>query len=149
MGFMGFDLSIDFQGQMGNEIFNGKEVVRPDPYNFEARVMDRWTGPGTSTTVPRPSFGGYNYTPSDYFIQDGSYFRLRNVMLGYTLPSNLSDELNIQNMRVYIKGTNIFTLTDFTGYSPEFSNSDDLSNGIDEGTYPVTTIYSVGFNLTF
>ena len=147
--YRGFDLSVDFQGQTGNKIFNGKEVVRPDPYNFEQHVMDRWTGPGTSNTEPRPSFGGYNYRPSDRFIQDGSYLRLRNLSLGYTLPASLTDRLFMQQLRVYIKGTNLYTLTKFTGYTPEIGSSDVLSNGIDKGIYPVTAIYSIGLNLIF
>lgn len=147
--FKGFDLSFDLQGQTGNKIFNGKEVVRPDPYNFEKHVMDRWRGEGTSNSEPRPSFGGYNYTPSDRFIQDGSFIRLRTVMLGYTLPSTVSDKIYIQNLRIYIKGSNIFTLTKFTGYTPEIGSSSVLSNGIDNGTYPVTAVYSAGINLTF
>ncbi len=87
--YKGFDLSLDFIGQTGNKIFNAKEIVRPDPYNFEAHVWNRWTGPGTSNTEPRPSFGGYNYEPSDHFIYDGSYFRLRTFILGYTLPDRI------------------------------------------------------------
>lgn len=145
----GFDLSIDLQGVVGNEIFNGKEVVRPDPYNFEAHVMERWTGENTSTTEPKPSFGGYNYLPSDRFIQSGSFLRLRNVTLGYTLPQTLATRISAQQARIYIKGSNIYTLTKFTGYTPEIGSNDVLSNGIDNGTYPVTAVYSIGLNLTF
>ncbi len=140
---------LDFQGQTGNKIFNGKEVVRPDPYNFEKHVFDRWTGPGTSDTEPKPSFGGYNYTPSDRFIQDGSFVRLRSVTLGYTMPSSLIKKELIQQLRVYIKGSNLFTLSKFTGYSPEIGSYDVLSNGIDFGIYPITSTYSIGVNLTF
>jgi TonB-linked SusC/RagA family outer membrane protein len=144
-----FDFSFDVQGQTGNKIFNAKEVVRPDPYNFEQHVMKRWTGPGTSNTEPRPSFGGYNYNPSDRFIQDGSFARLRTVMLGYTLPSSLLHKLFLQNVRFYIKGNNLYTLAKFTGYTPEIGSSDVLSNGIDFGVYPVTAVYSIGATLTF
>lgn len=154
--YKGIDFSIDFQGQTGNKIFNGKEVVRPDPYNFEQHVFERWTGPGTSNTEPRPSFGGYNYNPSDRFVLDGSYIRLRNVMIGYTLPLRLTQRIYINQLRIYLKGTNLFTLTDFTGYSPEIgttqglSNGGDvLSNGIDYGSYPISRVYSFGINLTF
>jgi TonB-linked SusC/RagA family outer membrane protein len=149
LDYKGFDVSVDIQGQTGNKIFNGKEVVRPDPYNFEKHVFNRWTGPGTSKTEPRPSWGGYNYIPSDRFIQDGSFMRLRNVILGYTLPSSLSDKMFLQKLRVYIKGSNLFTLTKFTGYTPEIGSSSVLSNGIDNGIYPVTSVYSFGINLTF
>ncbi len=145
----GVDLSIDLQGVIGNEIFNGKEVVRPDPYNFEAHVMERWTGENTSNTEPKPSFGGYNYLPSDRFIQNGSFLRLRNVTLGYTLPETLANRISAQQARIYIKGSNIYTLTKFTGYTPEIGSNDVLSNGIDNGTYPVTAVYSIGLNLTF
>jgi TonB-linked SusC/RagA family outer membrane protein len=143
------DLSLDIQGQSGNKIFNGKDVVRPDPYNFESYVFDRWTGEGTSNTVPRPSFGGYNFTPSDFFIQDGSFVRLRNIMIGYTLPQRISDRLSFTKVRAYIKGTNIYTLTKFTGYTPEIGGFDVLSNGIDMGVYPIPAMYSVGLNITF
>jgi TonB-linked SusC/RagA family outer membrane protein len=147
--YKGIDFSFDFQGQTGNKIFNGKEVVRPDPYNFEKHVFNRWTGPGTSNTEPKPSFGGYNFTPSDRFIQDGSFVRLRSVALGYTLPSSIIKKEIIQQLRIYIKGSNLFTLTKFTGYSPEIGSYDVLSNGIDFGIYPITSTYSFGVNLTF
>jgi TonB-linked SusC/RagA family outer membrane protein len=147
--YKGIDFSFDFQGQTGDKIFNGKEVVRPDPYNFEKHVFNRWTGPGTSNTEPKPSFGGYNFTPSDRFIQDGSFVRLRSVTLGYTLPSSIIKKELIQQLRVYIKGSNLFTLTKFTGYSPEIGSYDVLSNGIDFGIYPITSTYSFGVNLTF
>ncbi len=149
MEYRGIDFALDFQGQTGNKIFNGKEVVRPDPYNFEKHVFNRWTGPGTSNSEPRPSFGGYNFTPSDRFIQDGSFIRLRSVTLGYTLPARLSKRAYMQQLRVYVKGSNLFTLTKFTGYTPEIGSYDVLSNGIDYGTYPITSAYSVGVNLQF
>jgi TonB-linked SusC/RagA family outer membrane protein len=149
LAYKGFEFSADFQGQVGNKIFNGKEVVRPDPYNFEQHVFDRWTGPGTSTTEPRSSFGGYNFSISDRFIQDGSFMRLRNIMLTYKVPASVTSRLKLSELRVYLKGTNVYTLTKFTGYTPEIGSYDVLSNGIDYGTYPVTAVYSLGLNLTF
>lgn len=147
--FKGFDISFEIQGVYGNKLFNAKEVVRPDPYNWEKHVLGAWTGPGTSNSEPAASYGGNNYLPSDKFIQDGSFSRLRNVMLGYTLPSDLTKKIAIQQLRVYIKGSNIYTITKFTGYTPEIGSGDVLSNGIDFGTYPVTSVYSIGINLTF
>jgi TonB-linked SusC/RagA family outer membrane protein len=147
--YKGFDISVDIQGVYGNKIFNAKEIVRPDPYNWEKHVLGAWTGPGTSNTEPIASYGGNNYLPSDKFIQDGSFTRLRNVTLGYTLPSALTKKIAVSQIRVYIKGSNIYTLTKFTGYTPEIGSSDVLSNGIDYGTYPVTSVYSFGINLTF
>jgi len=145
----GFDLSVILQGQTGNKIFNAKEIFRPDEYNFESRVLEHWTGPGTSNTEPRPSFGGYNYTPSDHFIQDGSFLRIRNVVLGYTLPSSWGNKINMQKLRIYIKADNLFTLTKYTGYTPEIGSADPLAAGIDNGVYPITAVYSIGINLNF
>jgi TonB-linked SusC/RagA family outer membrane protein len=145
----GFDLSFDIQGVFGNKIFNAKEVVRPDPYNWEKHVLGAWTGPGTSNSEPRATYGGNNYLPSDKFIQDGSFGRLRNVTLGYTLPSELSKKISVNKFRIYVKGTNIYTISKFTGYSPEIGSGSVISSGIDNGTYPVTSVYSFGINLTF
>jgi hypothetical protein len=147
--YLGFDLSFEIQGVYGNKLFNAKEIVRPDPYNWEKHVLGAWTGPGTSNTEPRADYGGSNYLPSDKFVQDGSFTRLRNVTLGYTLPSALTKRISISQLRVYLKGSNIYTLTRFTGYTPEIGSGDVLSNGIDFGTYPVTAVYSFGINLTF
>ncbi|MEQ9377082.1 MAG: TonB-dependent receptor [Imperialibacter sp.] len=147
--YKGFDINVDFQGQMGNKIFNGKEVVRPDPYNFERHVINRWTGDGTSTTEPRASFGGLNFSPSSRFIQDGSFLRFRNMTVGYTIPEAALERINMNQVRVYVRGTNLFTATKFTGYSPEFGSEDVLSSNIDRGAYPVSAIYSAGLNISF
>jgi TonB-linked SusC/RagA family outer membrane protein len=147
--YKGFDINVDFQGQMGNKIFNGKEVVRPDPYNFERHVINRWTGDGTSTTEPRASFGGINFPPSTRFIQDGSFLRFRNMTIGYTIPEAALERINMNQVRVYVRGTNLFTKTKFTGYSPEFGSEDVLSSNIDRGAYPVSAIYSAGLNISF
>ncbi len=149
MNYKNWDLSVGLQGQYGNEIFNGKNVVRPDPYNFEQHVWNRWTGEGTSTTEPRPSYGGYNFLPSDRFIHDGSYLRLRSLVLGYSLPSEFLGNLGISKARFYVKGTNLFTWTKYTGYTPEIGSNNVLSNGIDRGEYPIPRVISLGFNTTF
>jgi hypothetical protein len=145
----GIDFSVSTQGQWGNKIFNAKNAVRPDPYNFEQSVMNRWTGPGSSNTEPRASFGGNNYLPSDYFVQDGSFIRIRNVTLGYSLPQKWSSKIAMQKLRIYVKADNLYTFAKYTGYSPEIGSSNVTSNGVDYGIYPVTSVYSVGLNLTF
>jgi TonB-linked SusC/RagA family outer membrane protein len=147
--YKGWDLSIGLQGQYGNEIFNGKNVVRPDPYNFEQHVWDRWNGEGSSNSEPRPSYGGYNYLPSDRFIHDGSFIRLRSLILGYTLPEKVADKLKMDNTRFYIKANNLLTFTKYTGYTPEIGSFDVLSNGIDRGIYPIPRVVSIGFNTKF
>ena len=149
MSYKGFDFSFDIQGQSGNKILNAKDIVRPDPYNFEKHVLNRWTGPGTSNTEPKPSWGGYNYSVSDRFVLDGSFLRLRNIMIGYSLPASVINKLKMNELRLYLKATNLYTLTKYTGYTPEIGSSDVISNGIDSGIYPITAVYSFGVNLTF
>jgi TonB-linked SusC/RagA family outer membrane protein len=143
------DLSVDFQGQVGNKIYNGKEAVRPDLYNFEATVLDRWTGEGTSNEEPRATAGGYNWLPSTRFIQDGSFIRLRSVTLGYNFSDSFLERIKITQARIYLRGTNLWTLTKFTGYTPEIGSNDVLSSGIDYGAYPVTAVFSGGVNINF
>lgn len=155
--YKAFDLTIDFQGQAGNKIYNHKETVRPDLYNFEQHVYNRWRGEGTSNSEPRASTGGYNYLPSTRFIQDGAFFRLRSVAIGYTMPTALVTRARMKSARVYVRGTNVFTLSKFTGYTPEISGFTPgqttplsvLDSSIDYGTYPIPSVYSVGLNVTF
>jgi TonB-linked SusC/RagA family outer membrane protein len=149
MEYKNFDFSMFIQGQSGNKIFNGKEIVRPDKYNFEKHVLDAWTGSGTSTTEPAASWGGYNYEPSDKFIQNGSFVRLRSLIIGYTIPGSITSKIKIDKLRIFVKGDNIYTLTKFTGYTPDFASSDVLSNSIDMGVYPNSAVYLFGINLTF
>lgn len=144
-----FDLAIDVQGQTGNKIYNGKEAVRPDLYNFETSVLKRWTGEGTSNDAPRATTGGYNWVTSDRFIQDGSFLRLRSVTLGYTVAEKALQRAKIGKARIYLRGTNLWTLTKYTGYTPEIGSNDVLSSSIDYGAYPITAVYSIGANLTF
>ncbi len=152
--YKGFDLSADFQVQTGNKIYNAKESIRTDLYNYEQHVINRWHGEGTSNSEPRVSTELYNYQPSDRFIQSGDFLRLRTLSLGYTIPQKVASLLKMKQARVYVRGNNIFTLTKYTGYTPEISaplnrSGDVLSAGIDSGVYPVARVLSVGLNVTF
>ncbi len=149
VGYKGISLGFDFYGQSGNEIYNGKNEVRPNQNNYEAQVADYWRGPGTSNTEPRPTAGGLNYQPSEYFIQDGSYFRLRTLTLSYEFPRQWIDAIKVERASVYLRGTNVFTLSEYTGYSPEINSGNVLSSGIDLGVFPITSTYALGFNFTF
>jgi len=149
LAYKNFDFTADLQGQSGNKIFNGKEIVRPDPYNFEDRYKNFWNGEGTNNTEPRPSNGGVNYEPSSRYIYDGSFLRLRNISLGYTLPQSLVDKGGLKSVRAYVRVTNLFTISKFTGYTPEIVSGNPILNGIDVATYPIPRIFSVGLNMTF
>jgi TonB-linked SusC/RagA family outer membrane protein len=152
VGFKGISLGLDFYGESGSEIYNGKNAVRPNQYNYEQRVynyIEALNNGEISDTEPRPTSGGVNYTPSDYFVQDGSFFRLRTATLAYELPKQLIGNIGFEQVRVYLRGTNVFTLSEYTGYTPEINSGNVLGSGIDLGVFPVTSVYSAGVNISF
>jgi TonB-linked outer membrane protein, SusC/RagA family len=162
--YSNFDLSVFFQGAYGNKIYL---QVNQDiegfyrGFNLTQRVYDeRWRGEGTSNTMPRVSWKGStnNKTPSSRFLEDGSYLRLKNLQIGYTIPEKITNRLHIKTCRFYVTGQNLWTLTKFTGLDPEMHTSDnvnaetyhgDVAAGIDWGTYPSAKSYIVGVNLNF
>ena len=148
LGYKGFSLQADFQGQIGNEIYNAKNQTRFGIYNFEGRVRDRWTGQGTSNSEPDLDGQAGNYEPSDYFIHDGSYLRLRNLTLRYSIPQKYLKTINLNQATVYLRGNNLFSLTQYPGYSPDIAGG-PLSSGIDSGIYPITRSYTLGINVSF
>lgn len=148
VSYMDFDLSADFQGQMGNKIYNGKAAVRPVLANYESNYLNRWSPTNPSNSVPRATAGGDNFSPSDFLLQNGSYLRLRTLTLAYNIPETFSQKWKIQKASLYLRATNLITWTKFTGYSPEVGGS-DLGAGIDLGTYPVTRVLAAGLNVSF
>ncbi len=162
--YKNFDLVVFVQGSQGNKIYY---QVATDiegfyrAFNVTQRVYDeRWQGEGTSNTQPRVSWKGAanNKQPSTRFLEDGSYARLKNLQLGYTLPAALTKRWGMTNARVYIGGQNLLTFTRYPGMDPEMQSSDNLNNeqfrgdvavGIDWGTYPSAKVYTLGMNLNF
>jgi len=113
-------------------------------------VLDRWTGEGTSNTVPRVTTGATsNNVFSDYFVEDASFLRLQNVQLGYSLPQSMLERVKISKLRVYGSVTNLFTLTYYKGYDPSASSGAPIGGGIDNGFYPLPRIVMLGMNLNF
>jgi TonB-linked SusC/RagA family outer membrane protein len=149
IGYKGFGLQLFFQGQVGNEIYNGKRAVRPELYNFESFVLDRWTGEGSTNSQPRLTNAGLNYSPSDWFIEDGSFLRLRTVTLSYQPSQAFLRGLGLASASVFLRGTNVYTFTEYSGYSPEIASQNVLSSGIDLGLYPITAVYSAGLSFSF
>lgn len=149
LDWRGFDLSASFSGQAGNEIVNSKKALRFGVDNFEESYLDRWTGPGTSDTEPRVTNAGHNYQMSERFIEDGSFFKLNSVQLGYRLPEALTGRINAGSARLYVNGTNLFTVTDYSGYTPELTGGSVIRSGIDEGVYPTMRVLSVGVDVNF
>jgi len=162
--YSNFDLSVFFQGQNGNKIYSQVNMDIEGFYrafNVTERVYDqRWRGEGTSNSMPRVSFKGSsnNKYPSSRFLEDGSYVRLKNLQLGYTIPVKIVSKLHIKSLRLYLTGQNLWTLTNYTGLDPEMHISDnvkrdtyggDVAAGIDWGTYPSAKSYVIGVNLNF
>jgi TonB-linked SusC/RagA family outer membrane protein len=144
-----FDLSANFAGQSGNEVFNGKKAVRFGVENFETSFLSRWNGPGTSNFEPRVTNAGHNYQSSERFIEDGSFFKLHSAQLGYRLPASIARRASLENARIYVNGTNLFTWTDYTGYTPELTVADVIRSGIDLGVFPPSRTITLGLDVTF
>lgn len=147
--YKGFDFSIDFNGQTGNMVANAKKAARFGTNNYEASYLDRWTGEGTSNTEPRVTNGGHNYLESEWFLEDASFIKLRNIQIGYTLPQTLVQKIRFRNIRIFASGTNLITWTKYSGYTPEIVSESVLSNGVDRGVFPLAKTYNFGVTADF
>ncbi|MDY7394331.1 TonB-dependent receptor [Aureibaculum sp. 2210JD6-5] len=147
--YKNLSLSVDFQGVYGNEIYrnwgNGNSFAQ---FNFRAERADRWNGSGTSNWEPRLFNTDYNRQPSTYMIEDGSYFRIRNIQLGYEFDIELLEKFKIQQLKLYANVQNLYTWKDTSGFTPEAGGS-PTSFGVDSGGYPVPVISTLGLSLTF
>jgi TonB-linked SusC/RagA family outer membrane protein len=152
VAYKGVDLNFGFYGTAGSKIYNGKKAARGTSQltdNIEASVAkDRWTPNNPSSTVPRATAGALQ--ASTYFLEKGDFLRLNNLTLGYTLPKAMLAKAKISNLRLFVTGQNLFTLTGYSGFTPEILNSgDSLSQGVDVNTYPSTRTFAFGINLGF
>jgi TonB-linked SusC/RagA family outer membrane protein len=159
--YKNFDLSVFFQGTYGNKIYvqlNQDIEGFYRGFTVTQRYFDeRWTGEGTSNTQPRPSWTSKsnNARPSSRFLEDGSYVRLKNLQLGYTIPASLLKFVHVSHTRVYVSGSNLLTLTKYPGLDPEMTVSDNSKNegdgaaGIDWGTYPSAMTIMFGIDINF
>lgn len=157
LAYKGIDLQVAFQGVYGNEILNlNKRYLDNMEGNVNGTIIarNRWKSPeepgdGLTNRANRKQKGNNGRT-STWHLEDGSFLRLQNLALGYTLPVRLSESFLVEKLRVYVSAQNLFTLTNYTGYNPEVSNrSSALTPGEDYGTYPLAKTFMVGLNLTF
>ena len=149
--WQGFDLSVFLQGSYGNQILNANRQnleLFTGQQNAAASALDRWTPTNPSTNIPRAKLDPAPVF-SDRFIEDGSFVRLKNITLGYTLPTSLISRAHLANATVYVSGQNIFTWTKYTGFDPEVTSGSNLSPGTDAGIYPISRSLNAGFRLTF
>ena len=150
ISWKGFDLNAFIQGSQGNKVYNLNRVYTEGGLtsngNSSTRVLARWTGAGTSNEVPRAIAGdpNQNLRVSSYFVEDGSYLRLKVLTLGYSLPKSFLNRFGTQTVRVYGTAQNLVTLTKYSGFDPELGSS-----GIDRGIYPQSRVYLAGISLGF
>ena len=144
-----FDFGAYAFASVGNDIVRNYERNLPLT-NRSIQYLNRWTGEGTSNSFPRVTNGATNNTLfSDFYVEDGSFVRLQNVQLGYTLAAETAEKWGIDKLRFYVSASNLFTLTEYTGYDPTTSNGAPIGGGIDYGFYPNPRTYLVGMNLKF
>ena len=146
----GFDLSAFFNGTVGNDVFDATRRLDLLSVNLPSYMLNRWTGPNTSNTIPRMALtdDNSNWLSSDLYVCDGSYLRLRNLQVGYTLPSHFTKLFFVNNLRFYFSAENLMTFTSYRGFDPEIS-SGGTSLGVDRGVYPQAKTISVGASISF
>ncbi|GAB4329848.1 MAG: TonB-dependent receptor [Flammeovirgaceae bacterium] len=149
VNYKGFDFSTMIYGSFGNEILRNYERQTPMA-NMMNYKLGRWTGQGSTNEHPRLTTGANrNNVISSYFIEDGSYLRVRNLQLGYSIPEGFLKKTGIDKCRVYFSVNNLVTLTGYKGFDPNLGTFDPLSSGIDFGFYPEARTYMWGVNLNF
>ena len=149
LGWKNLDLTVDMMGVYGNEIYRNWGSSSYAQLNYRTEQLNRWHGEGTSNWEPLldPSHK-INQEASTYFIEDGSFFRIRNIELGYNFDKRLLNRIKVQSLRLYTNVQNPKTWSRNGGYTPEVGGS-AIPFGIDGGGYPMPTVYTIGFNLTF
>ncbi|MBP9016812.1 MAG: TonB-dependent receptor [Paludibacteraceae bacterium] len=147
LGYKGFDVSLFFQGVSGNKIYNCNRVFLEGGEgakvtNLGTDMLHAFTLEHPSATIPRAYGRASNYWASDRFLEDGSYLRLKNAQIGYSLPRNVLSNAKIESCRFYVSGSNLLTFTNYSGYDPEASFS-----GVDRGNYPQAITFLFGVQL--
>jgi TonB-linked SusC/RagA family outer membrane protein len=157
LAYSNFDLTMLWAGTQGNDIYNANrmdlEASGRTYFNKTKAVLEAWSGPNTSNTVPRriASDPNLNKRISSVFVEDGSFLSLRNIQLTYNLPESINSKLKLSSAKVYISGQNIITLTKYNGIDPEVGNvsGSNLSSGIDNDVYPHAKTVRLGVQVNF
>jgi TonB-linked SusC/RagA family outer membrane protein len=155
---MGFNVQLDYKNfdfvayafaSVGNDMVRNYERTLTDVNRLDY-VLDRWTGEGTSNSVPRVTTSATsNNVFSDYFVEDASYVRIQNIQLGYSVDPKYFTKAGISKFRVYLGANNLYTFTKYKGYDPGASRGDAIGSGIDYGFYPIPRTYLLGLNVNF
>ncbi|MFC5409059.1 SusC/RagA family TonB-linked outer membrane protein [Larkinella bovis] len=150
---MGFDVSALLQGASGYQLYNANAYWLYGylgRYNAGTQVLNRWTREKPSTTEPRVDASGTrNFRASDRFVEEGGYFRLKSLQIGYTLPESLTSGFGASRLRIYVGGQNLFTRTRYSGFDPELATNQALTEGIDLAQQPQSRMFLGGIQLYF
>lgn len=165
LAYKGFDLKVFGQGVYGNDIFQGMIYYHESGncyWNLATTMLDHWTQEGDQTSIPRLTTSSQNEANlrfSDRYVKDGSFFRIKTIQLGYSLPPSLLGNIGIESARIYVNAQNYFSFHNYNGFDPEIGSGNDqgssvsqrgfLDIGVDRGMYPLAKSLSVGLNLTF
>ncbi len=155
--YKGFDLTAYFYTSLGNKIFNVSRWFTDFYPSFSGaaiseRVKDSWSPQNTGATIPvfeSASNFSTNTQSNSFYVEDGSYLRLQNLTLGYTLPANLLEKVRMTNLRIFAQTNNLFTITKYQGLDPQVGGNADTNFGIDVGNYPMTRQWTLGLGLSF
>lgn len=150
LSYKNWDLMVFGQGAAGHKIFQGLRRLDMLDANYQTKILDRWTGEGSTNVNPRVTRDdpNKNYSRmSNWYLQKGDYFRIKLVQVGYTLPTDLTHKFGVSKLRLYVTGENLFTFTKYTGYDPEIAAGDSF--GIDRAFYPQARTFMFGANVTF
>lgn len=146
--YKNWDVLVFGQGVWGNQIFNATRRYDLPTANMTGAALDRWTGEGSTNEYPRLTLSDDNMNfarSSDFYVEDGSFFRVKNVQIGYNLGGDIADQLGLRRMRIYYNGTNLLTFTKYSGFDPEIG----AGFGVDRGIYPQARVHSIGLNISF
>lgn len=152
--YKNFDLNLFFQGVQGNKLFNALKFTALNAgngqnYNMLKDILNAWTPENPNSNIPRINSSDPNGnfgTTSDWYVEDGSYLRMKNVTLGYTVPKTILNRYGIGQVRLYVTGNNLLTFTKYKGFDPEVGLDE---RGIDKGRYPQAKNVTVGLNVNF
>ena len=158
--YKNFDLSVFFYSVQGNKIYNASRVITEGMirfFNAGTQVLNAWTPTNTNTNIPRAISGDPNENArmSTRFLEDGSYIRMKNIILAYNIPTPTLQNITkgvVSSFRIYVSAQNLLTITNYSGYDPEVGNrtpTSSLTNGIDYAVYPQPKSYNVGIQASF
>lgn len=149
--YKNFDFNLNVYAVFGKDMVNGSRwlSMRLDKmHGMDQDLLNSWTPENPDTDIPRLVYGDdRNTRPSDLWMEDASYIRIKHIEVGYSLPKNILNSFGIGSLRVYISADNLLTITDYTGYDPSIDYGSLLSRGVDRSPYPSARKYSTGIQI--